>query len=291
VKNELFLYVPTYRRTQRPLTLLAIPRKWQERTVIVCPPDEVEFYSKTKPFYYMKTIGLSTKRAKNIAQKRKWIFEHTPYSKIMMLDDDLKFFVRKRPPAAFGGFEKRPSAMDWGAYSAVYPDSAKLIPAEGLNLSDVFMNIQSMLDTYAHGGISQRFMNQNFGQEWRHTCKATHAIAFRPKIVRDHCELGRVSMFEDLDYTLQLMKAGFDNAVLNWAATNDPYGFNAPGGESEDRKVEDIDRGADRMAQLHPGIVSVVERTDAKADVQGHKRIIVQWAKALRTGQATKEFI
>lgn len=264
VKHDLFLYVPTYRRTQRPLTLQAIPREWRERTVIVCPPDEAVFYLKN--FRGATITSVQEKLTPNIAAKRAWIFENTPHEKIMMLDDDLNFFVRANPK------------------------TLQLSKAEPWQMISVFEIMEAMLDQFAHGGISQRYMNQNFPEPWRYTCKVTHACAYRVSAVRKHCQLGRVKMFEDLDYTLQLFYAGLDNAVLNWAATNDPLGFNAPGGESEKRKVSDIDKGADIMAKLHPGIVRIVERTDAKADEQGHKRIVVAWAKALAQGRQN-EFI
>ena len=94
-------------------------------------------------------------------------------------------------------------------------------------------------------------------------------------------------MFEDLDYTLQLLRAGFENAIYQWGATNDPRGFNASGGETASgRTMRDISHGADVMAKLHPGIVRIVNRTGPDAERLGPKRIVVSWKKAIKEGRS-----
>lgn len=278
VKRDMALYVPTYRRTDRDMTLQQIPFRWLGRTVIVCGPGEGDFYADR-----YRTARIVESKLETIAAKRAWIFKDAhkqKHEKIMVFDDDLIFFVRRLNHKAYAGFDQGDGKL-WGTLVDAEPDLARLVRADEFNMDRLLKNMQWALDTYRHIGISQRFMNNAVGHEFTTTTKVTHAMGYHVPTVMKHCQLGRVKMFEDLDYTLQLLRAGFDNAVYHWAAVNDPYGFNAKGGESERRTVAMIDGGARRMEQLHPGLVKAVQRTGAKADVFGHYRIVVRWKKAL----------
>jgi hypothetical protein len=278
VTRTMAIYVPTYQRMGRDLTLQGIPFRWLGRTIIVCGPGEGDYYADR-----YRTARIVESKLATIAAKRAWIFKDAHEQKhesIMVFDDDLMFFVRRLNHAAYRGIDEGDNRK-WAAYVKQEPDLSRLVRADEAQMDRVLKTMQWALTKYRHVGISQRFMNNATGHEFTTTSKVTHAMGYHVPTVIEHCELGRVRMFEDLDYTLQLLRAGFDNVVFHWAAVNDPYGFNAPGGESGKRKVEDIDKGALKMAKLHPGLVRVVERKGAKADVQGHYRIVVSWKKAL----------
>jgi hypothetical protein len=278
ITREMVIYVPTYKRTDRDLTLQNIPFRWLGRTVIVCGPGEGDFYAERYRTARVVESVLST-----IAAKRVWIFRDAhrhKHEKIMVFDDDLMFFVRRMNHGSYRGVDQGESKL-WPLYVKQEPTLAKLIRADEDQMDRLLKTMQWALGEYKHIGISQRFMNHTTGQEFTTTAKVTHALGYHVPTVMKHCKLGRVRMFEDLDYTLQLLRAGFDNAIFHWAAVNDPNGFNAPGGESGKREVEDIDNGAKKMAKLHPDLVTVIERKGPKADVQGHYRIAVRWKKAL----------
>jgi hypothetical protein len=276
------LYIPTYRRVDRQITLRCLSKNWRERTILVCPKDELKALTKQYPDVY-RIQTPPVEKVPNIAAKRAWILQTTPYEKILMFDDDLTITVRGRGLPQYAGYQNGdPKKWHWLAKTQKALTNLSLPSSQ--QQDDLFSKIEGMLTLFAHGGISARFMNQSRGHEWINNYKATHALAYNVPIVLNNCKLGRVRMFEDLDYTLQLLRQGYENAIYCWAAVN-AHGFNAPGGESENRKPHDISYGADLMAKLHPGIVRVVERQGPDAEKFGPKRIVVGWQKAIREGR------
>jgi TET-associated glycosyltransferase-like protein len=286
--GEMMLYVPTHRRIDYQLTLKNLPPAWLERTTIVCPRDEMHPLHRMFPDAF-EIACPAPRDCESIAAKRAWIFRHASkvgYEKIMVLDDDLKFSARLHVHKSFAGFQNGNPKI-WPQMVREDRSYGRIYDANGKQIDAMFKKIEEMLDGYRHGGISQRFMNHTHGHEFILNHKATHALAYHVPTVMEHCKLGRVRMFEDLDYTLQLLRAGFENAIYQWGATNDPRGFNAPGGESGTRTSQHIAEGADLMAKLHPGIVRVVERTGPDAERLGPKRIVVSWKKAIKQGRGT----
>jgi hypothetical protein len=261
------------------MTLDCLSKEWKERTTLVCARDEVKELGRKYPDVYR----IQAPNVKNIAEKRAWILKTTPYQKILMFDDDLTLFVRTGRLAEFRGYQ-RGDPRRWTEQAKSNKNLTTLVKPDPRQQNDLFKSIEYMLSNYAHGGISARFMNQARGHEWILNYKATHALAYNVPIVLDNCKLGRVRMFEDLDYTLQLLRQGYENAIYCWAAVN-AHGFNAPGGESENRTSQDISYGADLMAQLHPGIVRVIKREGPDAERLGPKRIVVGWLKAIKEGR------
>jgi hypothetical protein len=285
--DEMMIYVPTYRRLDYQLTMGSLPKEWQERTTIVCPRDEMHPLGRKFPNAF-EIISPPEKQVPNIAAKRAFIFRHAGemgYNKIMMFDDDLKFSHRLKTSKDYAGYQKGDSKA-WSGIVEKDRAFGRIHDANERQIDLMLRKIEKMLDKYRHGGISQRFMNHTHGHEFILNHKATHALAYHVPTVLDTCQLGRIRMFEDLDYTLQLLRAGHENAIYQWGATNDPRGFNAPGGESGGRTGADIARGADLMAELHPGIVRVVEREGPDAERLGPKRIVVAWKKAIQEGRA-----
>jgi hypothetical protein len=284
--KDMMLFVPTHNRLDYQLTLKNLPMNWKERTVVVCPREEIHPIHRMFPNLY-EICSPDKKSGASIAAKRKWIFEYAgemEWEKIMMFDDDLKFSARLHVHASYGGYQQG-NPKKWPDIVKKDRTFGRIHDATPRQIDLMLLGIEKMLDTYRHGGISQRFMNHVHGHEFILNHKATHALAYHVPTVLAHCKLGRVRMFEDLDYTLQLLRAGFENAIYQWGATNDPRGFNATGGESGSRTSHDISYGADLMAKLHPGIVRVVERAAEDAVRLGPKRIVVAWKKAIKEGK------
>jgi hypothetical protein len=88
-----------------------------------------------------------------------------------------------------------------------------------------------------------------------------------------------------MDLTLQLLRKGYPNAV--WHTTvNDQRRFDAPGGATNERTLVRSNADAHKLAQLHPGYVSITEKT-YKASVP-RVEVICQWKKALEDGLRAK---
>lgn len=284
--NDMMIIVPTHRRLEHQLTLQSLPREWLSRTVVVCPTDEMREINKM--FSSLYEIASAGPEGGSIAAKRAWIFKYAAkmgWDKIIMFDDDLKFSHRLKTHLGYKGYQKG-NPKRWPEIVKENREYGRIHDASEYYVALMLRKIERMLGRYRHGGISQRFMNHTQGHEFILNHKATHALAYHVPTVMAHCKLGRVRMFEDLDYTLQLLRAGFENAIYQWGATNDPRGFNAPGGESGTRTSKHISEGADLMAKLHPEIVRVIERTGPDAERLGPKRIVVAWKKAIKEGKS-----
>jgi hypothetical protein len=284
--GEMMIYVPTHKRLDYQITMAGLPMEWQERTTLVCPRDEMHALHRMFPNAF-EVACPAPKDCANIAAKRAWIFRHASemgYEKILVLDDDLRFSTRLHVHKSYAGYQQGdPKA--WPEMVKKDRSYGRIHDANHKSTSAMFRRVEEMLDDYRHGGISQRYMNQVHGHEFILNHKATHALAYHVPTVMEVCKLGRVRMFEDLDYTLQLLEAGFENAIYMWGATNDPRGFNASGGETASgRNSKIISDGADLMGKLHPGIVRVIVRTE-DAERLGPKRIVVAWKKAIKQGR------
>jgi hypothetical protein len=105
---------------------------------------------------------------------------------------------------------------------------------------------------------------------------------FLPIVVKE-CELGRIETREDMDITLQLLRKGYPNAV--WHTTVNDQKSNAPGGCSTYRTTESWNADAYKLQRLHPGYVSVVERTYEQST---RLEVICQWQRALEDGRSAK---
>jgi hypothetical protein len=284
--HDLMIYIPTYRRVDRQITLSGLPLAWKDRTTLVCPADERKELSKLFPRLHA-IVTPNPDIVPNIAAKRAWIFRHAGrmnYKKILMFDDDLQFYSRYLFHPGYDGYGQG-DPKKWAEIIKANRQYGASYRANPMQMDEMLHKVEEMLTVFAHGGISQKFMNHTKGSEWSLNTKATHALAYQTDVVLQNCKLNQTRMFEDLDYTLQLLAKGYGNACYNWGSTNDPKGFNAPGGESLCRKMKDISVGADRMEELHPGIVKAVSRKNlTDAAMYGGKRIIVAWKKAAELG-------
>ena len=254
--SKMWIYVVTRGRphVKDQHTLNNLPQKWRERTTVVCPKEERHFFDDV---YGIETVS---PRVMNITAKRKWIFENAAYEKILMLDDDLRFHVRPEP--------LKSTRLVLGSENPI-----KLIR--------MFDALDKKLDSVAHVGISDRFMNHVVEGEWKYGCKALHALGWRVSRVLEHCKLDRVMCGVEHDLTLQLFEAGFPNAVYFWGTQSEPAGRAAPGGTSLYRTSKMIWESARKMEKLHPGIVKVVPIREDQQHML--PRVRIAWQKALRT--------
>jgi len=287
---KMMIIVPTRGRVNYQHTVRNLPEWWRKnRTIIVCPANEVKAHMKN---HEVKSMWGQPAFIKTIAAKRAWIFQiaqNEGYDKILMLDDDLRFSVRAKEAKSFAGYGGR-GGSEWKQYVEKHPGIQGLvnIGPKDKRLSTMLTRVEQMLNQYAHGGISPRQMNQTFSHEFTMNVRAIYALAYHVPTVMEHCELGRIETREDIDYTLQLMRKGFDNAVYTWGVVEQARGYGAEGGVGDDRSVKSSNADAVKLAKLHPGLVKVVDKA-YKVSIP-RKEVIVYWQKAIAEGR-TMEFM
>jgi hypothetical protein len=224
---------------------------------------------RSDPEFQRVDFWIRPEHIKGIAQKRKWIFKNILEDKICMMDDDLSFEVRAYGEEA----EKLQSATR----AANLEDIAKWLG-----------ELSIKLDTYGHAGFSVRRHNDKLPAGWFENSRIQCVLGFRPDVVRDHCELGRIELREDFDYTLQLLKKGFPNTICSEILFSQNY--NAPGGVSTYRTLEYNNAQARVLESFHPGIVKAVQRIykTQKGEADGGQgervEVICYWKKAYQEG-------
>lgn len=266
----MIIIIPTYRRADRQTTLNGLPPAWQKKTVLVC--DKQDRRALMQDRTVSKTgCRLQVCPSETIAQKRAWIIqwyaEHAPGEKIIMLDDDLRFCRRD--------YSRKPTFIAKATHEDI----------------DLMLRlVEKKLEKFAHVGIAARQGNNNLEAQqrknhglstpkelrWWPNYRMIYALGYNTKILMKECKLGRIEHREDMDYTMQLLRKGYPNRVLvEW--TVDQL-YNSRGGASVDRKIEDSNTDAEKLARLHPGLVKVVERKYKQSVPR--KEVVCYWKKA-----------
>lgn len=285
-RARMHIYVPTRGRVDRQFTLKHMTDEWRKRITLVCPSDEARQHAKNWP---MVQVVSQPDRKMTIAAKRKWIFEKTKHEKIIMMDDDLRFGYRLATLDHFRKFGHLPQGADakasWAARVKKWPQLGLLEKVHCKpQLTHMLNRVEWMLNIYSHGGIGARLMNHVFPYEFTMNMRAMYAIAFHVPTVLEHCKLGRIEHREDLDYTLQLMAAGFENALYTWGSVEQQRGFNAEGGAHEERTMRAANIDAVKLAKLHPDVVTYAKRPYKVSTPRVEVR--VSWKKAAQLGKA-----
>ena len=280
---KLWLYVPTKGRVDHQHTLQALPLEWHKRTIIVCPSDEIKAHKRNWPKMQVIAQG---KEVKGIADARAWIFREAArvkHEKIVMLDDDIRFAVRKARLKKFQGV----GDLKWPEFQKEVeknPDLGRLVnlPMQDPRMNRMLLGLETMLNTYAHTGIHARLMSNRIAYEWRINTRIQQVYAYHVPTVMEHCVVGRKIMRDDFDYQLQLLTKGFECVVYCWVVGEQARGFHGKGGQDTSRTVALNDADAHRLAKLFPGLVKVVDR---EYNRMPRKEVIVYWRKAAEQGR------
>lgn len=252
------IVIPTYGRVGAQVTYGNLPAKWKAKT---------DFYVNQKDGDKLVAYGIAREGSqifvvpediKTIAQKRAYILRTTAHEKILMMDDDLRPFNRRDG------------------------NGTKLFQSTEDEIMQAFTDIETLLDTFRHVGISPRQGNNNLEGPLEANTRMVYALGYHVPTIVKECELGRIEHREDMDYTLQLLRKGYENRVLVNFCLDQKY--NAAGGASLERTMDASNADAKRLAELHPGLVRVVEK-QYKASVP-RLEVVCSWKKALEQGRA-----
>lgn len=187
-------------------------------------------------------------------------------SKFLMSDDDVKIYVRRSP------------------------DAFNLVYASPENTEEMLLEVERRLDTCGHVGVSAREGNNRVGVGGpdlvQENTRTLRMLAYQTEafLAAEH---GRVAVMEDFDVNLQLLEMGLPNRNLAYWAQGQ-IKTNAPGGCSVYRTHEVHEASARRLAELHPGFVSLRQKVN-KTDTDGfgtRTEVTIQWRRAYMSGVA-----
>jgi hypothetical protein len=203
-----------------------------------------------------------------IAMKRKWIGQYAEaqgHPTFGMFDDDIHFVVRK-------------SATATGLRPVVDTDT------------DMMMGVvqdKLWLHDFAHVGISFRQGNNAAGiggpEDLYGVNERIARAAFFQTDVFNRMIHGRVVVMEDVDVSLQMLRAGYQNCNLAFWA-QDQKMTNDAGGCSTFRTHEVHEAAAKEILRLHPGYTFVRHKQNKTGGAFGTRtEVTVYWKQAYNT--------
>lgn len=233
--------------------------------------DEVGRYAAALATRGLPARVIGTVLQPDISKVRQFIGEHAKkdgHPKFVMMDDDIQVLVRKAD------------------------DNWQLIAADYDSVYRMLMWMDKALDTHENVGISGREGNNRPGVGSPETLHIPNTRAMRVQGFQTNaflkCEHGRVRVMEDFDITLQILESGGSNLVSYFWAQGQRM-TQETGGCSEWRTHEVHEEAARTLAKLHPGIVSLRQKTN-KTDADGfgtRTEVTVQWKRAYAKGRAS----
>jgi hypothetical protein len=180
--------------------------------------------------------------------------------KLCQLDDDLVFSTRRRD------------------------DPTKFRSSTDAELEHMFERMEEHLDNYAHVGVSHREGANRETAYYKYATRMLRVLAYRTDIfLAEGVRFDRLQEMVDFDVTLQLLKKGYTNCVLNGWVSNQS-GSDVSGGCSTYRTAETHADAARRLATMHSPFVKVVKKVTKNswcADEKGERTDVrVQWKQA-----------
>ncbi len=261
------IFIPTRDRVNAQFTWDHLTPRLQACTTLVAPLEEVSEHLE-------RSRRVVARPPVRLAAVRQWIVDELARQDepVIMLDDDLAFFVRKDPSA----HNLRPAGMD---------------------VDFIFERLYNLVqyDHFVHAGLSPRQGN-NWAFPNKHLyierMNAVHCVL--PEVLRHYgIRYDDVDMMEDYHVVLSLFEQGEKNVVLVDAAWDQCKGSGAPGGFSHYRTSETQAAAAHRLAELHPLTVKVVEKepkTGSGGFAGKRTDVRVQWKQAYLRGTKNPTF-
>lgn len=251
------IIIPTKGRLKNQLTLSNLPRVLLRDTVIVAPSTEAFWHSQNWPD---ATVIKQPDDAMTIAHKRKWIVDTATDDKIVMLDDDLRFAVRREDDSA--KFRKASEDDTIEAFESLGRLLSARVPHAGFGARG--------------GGIGTRAQEGG----WQEAKRMMYVLGYHVPTVREHAVFGRLSTHEDMDVCLQLLTKGFPNQVNQTFVVDQKFGN--PGGCEKERTIEQNNADSLQLAVWFPGYVRTTEK-EYSASVN-RIEVVCSWQKALADG-------
>lgn len=263
------IFVPTRGRVGKQITLQHLTPALRQCATLVCPHEEMEAHRRSLANNCVEGVtilGEPPPGFRGIAPKRRWIFEHSgreQLEKIIMLDDDLTF----------------------STYTIGADGKVKLPRASAAQTEAAFAELwKRITPEVPHAGFGPRQGASFKAAGWepgRMLCVLGYHVPTVLRVVKFYH--GETFAKEDMDITLQLLRAGYPNTVCNSFVADQQWG--TPGGCSLYRTTDSNSSDSEELARLHPGYVRVVEKT---YDKNTRKEVVVSWQRALRDGMARR---
>jgi TET-Associated Glycosyltransferase len=255
----MLIAIPTYGRVQNQKTLLALPPRIRKQTSLFVRMDE---YTKHFELWgeHCEIVRLPS-FINSIGMTRDFIIGWAHPKPVFMMDDDLTFFARRTD------------------------DKTKFESMVGRDYEDMIDLLTYYVERYAHVGIAMREGGNRNVDPFLYNSRILRAHAFNTKVMYDFdLRFKSMQFMEDFHVTLGLLELGFTNITLNDWVQNQP-GSNLPGGCSGQRTIALHNQAARRLAELHPKLVTVVNKPAVGTWKEDREDVRIEWKKAYQFGR------
>lgn len=258
MRDELSIFIPSRGRVLDQPSFQALSSAAIVVTLVV-PTAEYEAYAQR-----WGRLGVMPCPMEGIADTRQWIMDNSPTDFVCMVDDDMEFFHRRED--------------DRTKLRAIVPEELR----KGFARMREYLKVHDV----AHAGFACREGANRCTEDLMWNTRILRVLAYdRAKLNKEHITFGRMRVMEDFDVALRLLRAGYQNVILNNYAHNQ-RGSGAAGGCSTYRTMEVQAQAAHQLARLHPGFVRTVEKTTKGAWGGGTRTDVqISWKKAYASSQ------
>lgn len=248
------IYIPTLGRgpdAQISYHKIAPALRGDFPVTIVCPHAERDaFKAAGYPVMSHDVVGLGA--------TRQWIMAHATHNSVVMVDDD------------FGSWSYRPD-----------PNAGRYKKATDVEIRLGFYRLAELLKDYANAGIGPRlFANHMYPVEY---CRRVNGVVGLRKDILEMHELEFIQCPEDLEMTVQLLRAGYASAT-DFCLVYDQAESNAPGGCSTYRTPQFQAEAVAEFVSLHKDYVRATDKAPKSGWFNGQPRkdVAVRWQKLVR---------
>lgn len=251
------IFIPSLARAdQANHTFENLPPAARERTFMLVGEKDAPAYMQRFPEDHVLIVPV-----KGIGKVRQHVIDISD-GPVLMLDDDLRFFARRRD------------------------DPTKFVKASSKDVAAMLAAVEKALERHAHVAVAFREGANRNTDDTLLNVRCLRALGYDASVLKkEGVRFDRLPVMEDFDVALQLLRKGYPSLTLNrWV--QDQGTSNAPGGCSTYRSLEVQAKGAKGLARLHPGVVKVVQK-ETKGAWGGGTRTDVQvaWKKAYEEGK------
>jgi hypothetical protein len=224
--DTLQIMIPSRSRSQYVRTIYHLSENLWPSITIVVPPEQYKSYRADIPM----EIEILEFDGAGIAAKREFILHLNHTGKVIMLDDDLKFYKRTEDGARFPG-------------------------TFHLQTEQMIGEIVDFLDCYPMVGLTDKFMSQTRPRGYVECHRFNQVLGFNRDLLPKPWPQFRVPHDEEHDVHLQLLTRGCKTAVLTeWSKADKA---DAPGGCNDWRNADILKYTHEKLIELWPGIVSI----------------------------------
>ena len=250
--SEPLIYIPTYQRKTLKTLESMTGAKVLKHVALVVHPDDVVSYAGHVGAYGVRVIACPVQG--ELGAVRRWLMENHKGDYQVQMDDDLKFAVRRTD------------------------DPTKFVPAGPDDIDEMFDRVFMLLGEVPLVGIRQRGGANRSTPPFERCVRQCMFHAINVRVAKREGWVYKSSVFEDFDYTLQVLTSGYENAVLTTHVI-DQSESQAPGGVAGYRNNDRMQRDALDLAMDYPDFVRIVAKKGWRG-MEFRTDVNVQWKRA-----------